>query len=74
MEGKSTRPPLPEISTKKYELNELLVIDLICSMNVPTWDSNLYILVIVEVSCCYPIRRLLKHKKQTCAEVRVVVA
>lgn len=74
MEGKSTRPPLPKMSIKQYDLNELLVIDLVGPMNVPTWDGYLYAFIIVEVSHRYPTGRLLKSKEESGREVCVVVA
>ena len=39
--------------------------DLTGPMLVPTWDGFLYALVIIEVSCCYPVGRLLRSKDET---------
>ena len=44
---------------------ELVVMDLTGPMLVPTWDGFLYTLVIIEVSCCYPVGRLLRSKDET---------
>lgn len=48
--------------------------DLTGPMSILTWDSNLYALVAVEVSCCYPVGCLLKHKEEVGAVVRGIVA
>jgi len=39
--------------------------DLTGPMLVPTWDGFLYTLVIIEVSCRYPVGRLLCNKDET---------
>ena len=43
-------------------------------MSVPTWDSFLYALVIVEVSCRYLVGRLLRTKEDVGVTVRDVLA
>jgi len=62
---KSHRLPFPEASQSKYSKMELIVMDLTGPMSVPTWDGFLYALVIIEVSCRYPVRRLLRNKDET---------
>jgi len=42
-------------------------------MSVTTWDSYIYVLVMVKVSYCYPVERLLKSKKETRVAVRDMV-
>jgi len=42
-------------------------------MSIPMWNSNLYALMAVKVSCCYPIGHLLKHKEKVGVVVRDVV-
>ena len=44
---------------------ELVVMDLIGPMSVPTWDKALYTLVVIEVSCHYPVEQLLCNKEDT---------
>ena len=63
--GKSYSFLFPKISQSKYSKIELVVIDLTGPMSVPIWDSFLYALVIIEVSCCYPVRKLLHNKDKT---------
>ena len=53
---------------------ELLVMDLTGPMSVPTWDRYLYALVMVKVSCQYPVGCLLKKKEDTGTAVRNVIA
>jgi len=48
--------------------------DITGPMLVPTWDSFLYALVIVEVSCRYPVGRLLHTKEDVNVTVRDVLA
>ena len=71
--GKSHRLQFPKISTTKYELMDLIVLDLTGPMSVPTWGGASYALVIVEVSCRKPVGRLLNSKKEAYAAIREVV-
>ena len=48
--------------------------DITGPMSVPTWDGFLYALVIVEVSCRYPVGRLLRTKEDVGVTVRDVLA
>ena len=63
--GKSYRLLFPKVSQSKYSKIELAIIDLTSPMLVLTWDGFLYALVIIEVSCCYPVERLLCNKDKT---------
>ncbi|KAJ3557795.1 hypothetical protein NP233_g11654 [Leucocoprinus birnbaumii] len=72
--GKSHRLPLPNASESRYERMELIVMDLTGPMNVPTWDGYTYALVMVEVSCRYPVARLLKSKEDVGPAVRDIIA
>ena len=53
---------------------KLLVMDLTGPMSIPIWDEYLYALVMVEVSCWYPVGHLLKKKEDTGIAVRNVIA
>lgn len=72
--GKSHRAPLPDSSPTKYSKMELLVMDLTGPLTIPTWDGNLYVLVVVEASCRFPIGRLLKKKEDVGEAVQDIVA
>ena len=48
--------------------------DLTGPMFVLTWDGFLYALVIVEVSCYYPVERLLHTKKDTGIVIHDILA
>jgi len=72
--GKSYQKPMPGTSNTKYNKMELVVIDLTGPISVPTWDGYVYVLVIVEVSCQYPIGCLLKLKEEVEGAVRNVIA
>jgi len=72
--GKSHRLPIPDSSMSCYSKMELLVMDLTGPMSVPTWDGYLYALVMVEVSCRYPVGCLLKKKENTGTAVCNVIA
>jgi len=72
--GKSHRLPIPDSSMSRYSKMELLVMDLTGSMSVLTWDGYLYALVMVEVSCQYPVGHLLKKKEDTGTVVRNIIA
>jgi len=48
--------------------------DLTGPMSVLTWDGYLYALVMVEVSCQYPVGCLLKKKEDTGTVIRNVIA
>ena len=65
---------MPGTSNTKYDKMELVVIDLTGPISVPTWDGYVYVLVIVEVSCRYPIGCLLKLKEEVEGAVRNVIA
>ncbi|KAJ3555983.1 hypothetical protein NP233_g12081 [Leucocoprinus birnbaumii] len=73
MHGKSHKLPLPQASTSEYSKMELLVMDLTGPMSVLTWDGELYALVVLEVSCRYPVGKLLKSKDEVGRVVRDVV-
>ena len=47
--------------------------DLTGPISVPTWDGFLYALVIIEVSCHYPVGRLLHNKDETSTTVRDIL-
>jgi len=53
---------------------ELVVINLTGPMSVPTWNGFLYALVVVEVSCRYPVGRLLHTKEDTGVTVCDILA
>jgi len=53
---------------------ELVVMDLTSPMLVTTWDGYIYALVVVKISCCYPVERLLKSKEEAGVAVRDMVA
>jgi len=72
--GKSHCLPFPKVSQSKYSKIELVIMDLTGPMSVPTWDGFLYALVIIEVSCCYPVRRLLCNKDKTSTTVHDILA
>jgi len=72
--GKSHRFPFPNSSSTHYTKMELVVMDITSPMSVPTWDGFLYALVIVEVSCRYPVGRLLCTKEDVGVTVRDVLA
>jgi len=71
--GKSHRKPMPGTSNTKYGNIELVVIDLTGPISVPTWDGYVYALVIVEVSCRYPVGHLLKSKEKARGAVRDMI-
>ncbi|KXN80880.1 hypothetical protein AN958_06964 [Leucoagaricus sp. SymC.cos] len=53
--GKSHLLPLPNSSTNQYLKMDLVIMDLTGPLNIPTWDGNIYALVLVEASCQYPV-------------------
>jgi len=53
---------------------KLVVMDITGPMSVPTWNGFLYALVIVKVSCRYPVGRLLYTKKDIGVTVCDVLA
>jgi len=65
---------MPDTSETKYGKIELVVMDLTGLISVPTWDSYVYALVIIEISCRYPVEHLLKLKEEARDAVRDVVA
>jgi len=65
---------MPGTSTSQYSKIKLLVMDLTRPISVPTWDGFLYALVVVEVSCCYAVGRLLHDKDETGPTIRNIVA
>ena len=62
--GKSYYLPLPGSSVSQYSKIKLLIMDLTRPMFITTWDGYLYMLVVIEVSCCYIVSCLLKKKKE----------
>ena len=79
MYGKSHKLLLLDLSFSSYLKIKLVVMDLIVMdsiglMSILTWDGNLYVLVAVEVSYCYPVECLLKCKEEVGVVVRDVVA
>jgi len=72
--GKSHRKPMSGTSNMKYSKMELVVMDLIGPILVPTWDGYVYALIIVKVSCRYFVGRLLKSKEKAGDVVRDVIA
>jgi len=72
--GKSHHSPMPKTSASKYSKMELLVMDLIGPMTVPTWDGYQYALVVIEVSCHYAVGRLLREKDEAGVAVQDIVA
>jgi len=73
MHGKSHKLLLSNSSSLSYSKIELVVMNLIGLISIPMWNSNLYALVAVKVSCCYLIGHLLKYKEKVGAVVRDVV-
>ena len=53
---------------------KLLVIDLTGPISVPTWNGNLYALIVIEVSYCYLVRKVLKSKKEVGIAVYDIVS
>ena len=74
MHSKFHKLSLLDSSSLLYLKIKLVVMDLTGLMFIPIWDSNLYALVAVEVSCYYPVECLLKHKEKVGVIVRDVVA
>jgi len=72
--GKSHRFPFSNSSSTHYTKMELVVMDITGPMSVPTWNGFLYALVIVEVSCRYPVGRLLCTKEDVGVTVHDVLA
>ena len=72
--GKSHWLLLPKTSFSQYFKMELVVIDLTGPMSITTQDSNLYTLVIIEVSYCYPVGQLLKDKNKAEVAVQDVIS
>ena len=72
--GKSHQKPMLGTSNTKYSKMELVVVDLTGPISVPTWDGYVYALVVIEVSCRYPVGRLLKSKEEAGGAVRDMIA
>jgi hypothetical protein len=72
--GKSHWLPLPKASTTTYELMDLIVVNLTGPMSIETWSGMSYALVIVKVSCRYPVRQLLKTKTEADANLQEIIA
>jgi hypothetical protein len=53
---------------------ELIVVDLTGPMSVPTWSGMLYTLVVIEVSCHFPVRHLLRLKDEAARALQEIVA
>jgi len=51
--SKSHKLLLLDLSSSSYSKMKLVIMNLTGPISVPTWDSNLYVLVAVEVSYCY---------------------
>jgi len=71
--GKSHQKPMPGTSNMKYGKIKLVIMNLTGPISVFTWDSYVYTLVIVEVSCRYPVRCLLKSKEEAGGAVRDII-
>jgi len=72
--GKSHWKLMQGISKTKYSKMELVVMDLIGPISVFTWNSYVYALVVIEVSCWYPVGCLLKSKEEARGTVRDMIA
>jgi len=59
---------LPGSSASQYSKMKLLIMNLTRPMFISTWDGYLYVLVVVEVSCCYIVSCLLKKKEEAIME------
>jgi len=66
--------PFSKSSNNQYSKIELVIMDLTGPMSIPTWDGFLDVLVIVEVSCCYPVERLLYTKEDTGVAIHNMIA
>jgi len=64
----------PNSSSTHYTKIKLVIMDITGPMLVPTWDGFLYALVIVEVSCRYPVGRLLRTKEDVGVTICNVLA
>jgi len=73
MHRKFHKLPLLDFSFSTYSKIKLLVIDLTGPMSVPTWNGNLYAFIVIEISCCYPVRRVLKSKEEVGTAVHDIV-
>jgi len=71
---KSYQKPMSGTSETKYSKIELVVMNLTGPISVPTWDGYVYALVVVEVSCQYPVGHLLKSKEKAGGAVKDVIA
>jgi len=65
---------MPGTSKTKYGKMELVVIYLTGPISVPIWDGYVYALIVIEVSCWYPVGCLLKSKEEVGGAVRDVIA
>ena len=72
--GKSHWLLLSEASFSQYSKMQLVVMDLTSPMLVVIWNSNLYILVVIEVSYHYPVGQLLKDKEEAWVTVWDVIS
>jgi len=43
-------------------------------MSVSTWNGYFYVLVVIEVSCCYVISHLLKEKEKANIAIQDIMA
>jgi len=64
---------MPGTSKTKYNKMKSIIIDLIDPISVPIWDSYIYALIVIEVSCQYFVEHFLKSKKETKNIVRDVI-
>ena len=65
---------MPGTSKTKYGKIELVIIDLTGPILVLIWDDYVYTLIVIEVSCQYPVGYLLKSKEEAGGAVRDVIA
>lgn len=61
-------------SKTKYSKMELVIMDLTGPISVPTWNSYVYALIVIEVSYWYSVRHFLKSKKEAGDAVRDMIA
>jgi len=52
---------------------DLVVVDLTGPISMLTWSGMSYALMVVEMSCCFPIGRLLMAKSKAAAAVKEIV-
>ena len=72
--GKSHQKPMPRTSKTKHSKIELVVMDLTGPISVPIWNGYIYALIVIEVSCRYPVGHFLKSKEEAEGAVRDIIA